>query len=270
VELALTINGMIRSENGPEDDDVDYWCERENSRENFQKLLDALKQNDMPPTVDFVIGKQVDQALLERWLQSGNLVGNMTYSRAKARRRPEEFIANVTQNDDLLLTLWKKYPPKQKYFRYPRLKLSKDVQTRDLIKAAIKEKGYLEAPATIDPKDRKFSDLYCSAQARGDQDCINLARAQFKSLLLESTLRAREAARRRAGYDVKHILKLGANQFTCDNLADVLAYYKSLGVKFITLEEALRDPIYSAVDEKGRPAAAAIMRDSRPRQSGRN
>ena len=94
----------------------------------------------------------------------------------------------------------------------------------------------------------------------------NLVKAKFKSLLLDTTLRARAAAKSRAGYDVKHILMIGANQFTCDNLGELLAYYRSLGAHFISLDEALKDPIYSIVDEKGKPAARAIMREVKRRQ----
>ena len=266
LEVALTINGMIRSQSNF-DDDIDNSCESENTRENFEKVLTALKQNNMPPTVDFLVGRLIDHGLLEIWLQSGNLAGNMTYSRVKARKRTaQDFLDDVARNDEVLLELWKKFPPKQKYFRYPRLKLSKDEQNREEIKTFLKQKGYLDAPATIDARDRKFSELYCAAQARGDQDCVNLMKAKFKSFLLDTTLRARAAARSRVGYDVKHILMIGANQFTCDNLGEMLAYYRSLGAHFISLDEALKDPLYSIVDEKGKPAARAIMREVKRRQ----
>jgi peptidoglycan/xylan/chitin deacetylase (PgdA/CDA1 family) len=264
--VALTINGMIRSQTNF-DEDIDNSCESENSRENFDKLLNTLKQNNMPATVDFLVGRVIDRGLLEVWLQSGNLAGNMTYSRVKARKRTaQDFLDDVARNDEVLLELWKKFPPKQKYFRYPRLKLSKDEESREEIKTFLKQKGYLDAPATIDARDRKFSELYCAAQARGDQDCVNLMKAKFKSLLLDTTLRARAAAKSRAGYDVKHILMIGANQFTCDNLGELLAYYRSLGAHFISLDEALKDPIYSIVDEKGKPAARTIMREVKRRQ----
>jgi hypothetical protein len=263
LQVALTVNGMIRSQ-GNFDDEIDNSCESENSRENFEKLLNTIKQNNMPPTVDFVVGRRTDLGHLEQWIQGGNLVGNMTYSRVKARRRnAQDFASDIGRNDETLLALWKKYPPRQKYFRYPGLKLSKNEQDREEIKAFLKQKGYVDSPATIDARDRKFSEIYCAAQARGDLACVNLIRAQFKSLLLDTTLRARAAARNRTGYDVKHILIVGANQFTCDNLGELIAYYRSLGARFISLDEALTDPLYSITDEKGRPAARAIMRETR-------
>ncbi|HLG13507.1 MAG TPA: polysaccharide deacetylase family protein [Blastocatellia bacterium] len=263
IEIALTINGMVRSQGEP-DRGEDNWCAAENSRENFDKLLAALKQNGMPPTVDFVVGRQHDQSLIESWLRSGNLIGNMSFTRRKMNKRPAQFvIEDLTRNDLLLAPYWKKFPPRKKYYRYPSLKPSGDPQAREQISAYLKTKGYLEAPATIKSFDGSFGDSYCAAAARGDQECISMVKAYFKSLLMTSTVRARAAARRIAGRDVKHILVIGANQFTCDNLGEILAWYKSLGVRFIPLDDALRDPVYSTDDAKGRPASRVILHASR-------
>ena len=109
----------------------------------------------------------------------------------------------------------------------------------------------------------RFSDIYCAALARGDETCANLIKQDFKTLLLDTTLKTRLATKSRTGYDVKLILTVGVNQFTCEYLTDVLAWYQNLGARFISLDDALRDPLYSTVDEKGRPVARAILRETR-------
>jgi hypothetical protein len=266
LEIALTINGMIRSQSDP-DDEIDNWCENENSLANLDKLIGALKDNHLPPTVDFVVGQAVDKVMLERWLQSGNLLGNMTYSRIKAKKSdPQKFIDDVMLNDKTLAPLLEKYSASKKYFRYPRLKLSRDAQSREQIKEFLKANGYVEAMATIEAPDVRFSDIYCAAKARGDEICANLIKQNFKMLLLDTTLKTRAATKNRTGYDVKLILTVGVNQFTCDYLGEVLSWYQNLGARFISLDEALRDPLYSTVDEKGRPVARAILRETRRQQ----
>jgi peptidoglycan/xylan/chitin deacetylase (PgdA/CDA1 family) len=266
MEIALTLNGMIQSRSNP-DDEIDSWCEYENTTDNLDKLVRALKENDMPPTVDFVVGQSLDKTMMERWLQSGNQVGNMTYSRIKARKRdPQAFIADVQLNDKTLAPLLEKYPSTQKYFRYPRLKVSKDAQGREQIRNFLKENGYLEAMATLDIPDEQFSDVYCAARARGDENCAYLIKEHYKMLLLDTTLRTRVAAENRTGYDVKMILNVSLNQFTCDFLGEVILWYKNLGARFIPLDEALRDPLYTTFDDKGRPVARAIIRETRRAQ----
>src|SRR5262249_13117954 len=71
-EVALTLNDMVRTD-GLSDVEEDDWCEKENTRANFDKLVAALKQNGIPPTVDFAIGQSLDQQLASAWVKSGNL-----------------------------------------------------------------------------------------------------------------------------------------------------------------------------------------------------
>ncbi|HVF89315.1 MAG TPA: polysaccharide deacetylase family protein [Blastocatellia bacterium] len=259
MEIALTINNMIRGKPDPEAE-IDSWCEFENTPANFDKIVSALKANGMPPTVSFVSGRLADPVVIRRWIESGNLVGNMTYTRKKARKRSaQELINDIARNEQFLEKLLSRGGGKELYFRYPAIKASRDHQTREEVNAFLSTGGYLVSPATIDAYSRDFNELYCQAQAGGDQQCANLAKANFKSLLLESTTKARELAKREAGYDVKHILLIEANQFLCDNLADIIAWYKSLGARFIPLKDALKDPFYNRSDDKGRSAARVVL-----------
>jgi len=244
MQIALTLNRMVRNKIDP-DANADDACFTENTRENFDKLLKALKENQMPQTVDFIVGHTLDRDLQEEWLRGGNLIGNMTYSRWKPKKgTAQEFIENIERNEQALAPLWEKFPQKQKYFRYPGLRLDSDRQKGGLIRAYLKQKGYSEVPATIDAKDGLFSQSYCAAIARGDQDCANFIKASFKSILLDKSTKARAAAKNIAGREIKHVLMLRANQLTCDMLAEILSWYKALGAQFITLDEALSDSFY--------------------------
>jgi peptidoglycan/xylan/chitin deacetylase (PgdA/CDA1 family) len=264
MQVALVMSGMIRGHADP-DEDLDDWCYTENSPENFDKLVAAIKQNGLPPTVDFISARGMDAALVEQWLRSGNLIGTTSYSRMKARNKSADaraFIDDVARNEALLAPLWEKYPHRARYFRYPRQKTSRDAQKREQIAAYLKERGYTEVIATIDARDSSFAETYCAALAKGEQPCASLVKEHFKTLLLDTTVKAREAGRRAAGYDIKHVLIVGANQLTCDYLSEVLAWYKRLGARFISLADALADPFYSKVDQKGRPVARSITRET--------
>jgi hypothetical protein len=248
MQIALTINRMVRSVADP-DQDQDDWCYTENTRENFEKIVSALKQNGIPPTVDFVAGDSLDEELQEEWLRSGNLIGSMTFvERAVTKRPAEDTISSIARNETALAPLWNKFERKRKYFRYPFLKLGMDDQRPHQIRAYLKQNGYVEVPATIDPRDDYFSQAYCAALARGDKMCANFVIATFKSTLLDKTIRACTIARQRAGHDLKHILMFQANQLTCDLLGELLRSYKAMGVRFISVDEALGDPFYATED----------------------
>jgi peptidoglycan/xylan/chitin deacetylase (PgdA/CDA1 family) len=245
MEIALTINRMLPAKVDPETQESN-WCDHENTRENFDKLVAALKQNEMPPTVDFIIGHALLPETQQGWLESGNLLGNMTFSRKKPKKgTAEEFIQSIELNEQALAPILANHPKGKKYFRFPGLTLTSEPQKLAQINSYLKQKGYVVVPATIDSRDEVFSQNYCAALARADQSCTNLIKTTFKSVLLDRTLRAREAARRIAGHDVKHILMIEANQLTCDTLGELLAWYKALGARFISIDEALGDQFYA-------------------------
>jgi hypothetical protein len=266
MEIALTINRMVRSTADP-DRDQDDWCYTENARENFDKLLRALKDNGIPPTVDFLAGESLDQGLQEEWLRSGNLIGTLTYKGLSPKKgSAQEFIDTLTRNEQELGPLWSKFQRKQKYFRYPSLKLGMDTQRPREIQAFLKQNGFVEVPATIDSRDEYFSQPYCAALARGDKVCANFVIATFKSMLLDKTLKARAAARKIAGRDVKQILMIQANQLTSDLLDELLRWYKAMGVRFISIDEALSDPFYATEDVTN--TASQIIWETRRAQMG--
>ncbi|MEK6325162.1 MAG: polysaccharide deacetylase family protein [Acidobacteriota bacterium] len=248
MEIALTINRMVHSTVDP-DRDQDDWCYTENTRENFEKLLNALKDNGVPPTVDFLAGESLDLGLQEEWLRSGNLIGSLTYKgRSLKKGTAQEFIATLSRNEQELAPLWSKFPRKQKYFRYPSLKLGMDTQRPRETRAFLKQNGFVEVPATIDARGDYFSQPYCAALARGDKVCANFISATFKSMLLDKTQKARAAAQKIAGRDVKQILMIQANQLTSDLLDELLRWYKAMGVRFISIDDALGDPFYATED----------------------
>jgi hypothetical protein len=266
LEIALTINDMIRSEGDP--DDVDNLCEHENSRENFDKLIGALKEHQLPPTVAFVVGQTLDPQLAREWVVGGNQLGSLTYSLVRPNQATaDEFITDIARNEQTIGPYQPMAPSQPRYFRFPRLKVSLDGEVRATINNYLRDNHYTVAMATIEARDAQFNRIYCSALSRNDASCVQLVKAYFKSLLLDTTLQARESAKQLSGHDVKHILVVKADQFTCDSLTETLGWYKSLGARFISLEEALRDPFYSMIDEQGKPVASGFSRALRHAQS---
>jgi len=268
MQIALTINGLIRSHGEPEKG-IDNWCAEENKLENLDRLIEALRQNGAPPTVAFLIGRAFDPVAAEKWLQSGNLIGNTTYSGKKARKKNgKALVEDIDRNDKTVSPLWSKYRPKQKYFRLPQLKNSRDPNAREMIEGYLKQNGYIDVPASIEVRDYKFAQVYCASMARGEQLCLNLVKEYFKRYLLDTTLRTRAVTQRLAGRDIKYILMIGASQLTSELLGEILAWYRWLGAEFIPLDEAIEDPFYKEVNKRGnnvgRQVISKVRRAQRP------
>ena len=58
-----------------------------------------------------------------------------------------------------------------------------------------------------------------------------------------------QAANDLFGRPIKHILLLHANELTADNLDGLATMLKNRGYRFVTLEQALKDPVYQAPDK---------------------
>jgi hypothetical protein len=123
-------------------------------------------------------------------------------------------------------------------------------------------------PATIDSRDWKFAQIYCGALARGDRACGDYVKQAFHSLLFDTTQKARQATRNIAGADGKQVLMLEASRFTADTLAETIAWYKRMGARFISLDEALRDPIFTTLTHDGQVQAIAVFREVKNLQWG--
>jgi peptidoglycan/xylan/chitin deacetylase (PgdA/CDA1 family) len=248
LEVALTVNGMIASSVDPSAD-LDDWCYSQNTKENFDKLVAALRDRGVSSAVAFVTGSRTDSTLAGEWLKSGHLLGNMTFHRRKlVKSTVEEFTNDIAENDALIAGLTRQPKPPVRYFRYPDGRSNRDAEKRAAVSSWLKKNGYREAPATIDARDHRFSQVYCAALARGDQSCANYVKAVFVSVLMERTARARKVADGLAGHPAKQFLAIGANQLICDALGEILDAYRAKGVRLIPLDEALRDPLYATGD----------------------
>src|SRR5215471_447616 len=266
MEIALTLNGAIRSTADP-DADVDDLCYKQNNVENLKNLIDTLKQNDMPPTVDFVSAKNLDPEMAELWLASGNLLGNLTYdNRRVIQVGAEDFVTDISAADEQLAAIWRKHGQAVKYFRYPAFKRAKDDSSRETVERYLSKTGYVTVPCTIESMDDRFADIYCKALDEGDKSCASLVKVNYYPVLMDTTLRARAVAREIAGRETSQILVLYLNQLTFDTLGQTLAWYRRLGAKFIGLDQALGDSFFKAAPGGGDPTGRTIVRAVRDEQ----
>jgi hypothetical protein len=266
MEIALTLNGAIRSTADP-DADADDLCYKQNNVENIRKLIDTLKQYGMPPTVDFVSGKSLDPEMAGLWLASGNLLGNLTYdNRRVIQLGAEDFVADISAADKQLAPIWRKHGQTVKYFRYPAFKKARGDSGRDTVERYLTGAGYITVPCTIESMDDRLADIYCRALDEGDKPCASLVKVNYYPVLMDTTLRARAVARDLAGREPSQILVLYMNQLTFDTLGQTLAWYRRLGAKFISLDQALADPFFKSPPGGSDPTGRTIVRAVRDEQ----
>lgn len=220
------------------------------------RIMAAFKRENIP-VVGFVNEKkiyrwgEVDQRIkaLQMWLDNGFELGNHTFSHASLNRVGlKQWEDEVIEGEPVITMLLTQHKMKLRYFRHPYLDAGLDLDTRRASEAFLSQRGYRVAPVTLDAWDWMFAFVYEDALRKGD--------TALEQRLTEAYLQHSDAmfaydeqlSKQIIGYEPKQILLIHANELEADHFSDLAALFRRRGYKFITLEEALTDDVYSLPD----------------------
>lgn len=188
--------------------------------------------------------------ILKYWVDSGVELGNHTYSHLGFKTTPlAEYEDDFVRGDTVTRLLMKQKGQKPRYFRHPFLQTGPTPELDAAFESFIAERGYRSAPVTIDTMDWMFLAAYSAARESGDNEMrkrVSEEYLKFVGLKLDA---AEKAADELFGRPVKHILLLHANELNADNMEALGGMLLGREYSFVTLEQALKDPIYLAPDK---------------------
>jgi peptidoglycan-N-acetylglucosamine deacetylase len=90
---------------------------------------------------------------------------------------------------------------------------------------------------------------YAGARTQGDGEMAKRVSEEYIKFAGRKFEFCEQAANDLFGRPIKHILLLHANELTADNLDGLATTLENKGYRFITLEQALKDPVYQAPDK---------------------
>jgi peptidoglycan/xylan/chitin deacetylase (PgdA/CDA1 family) len=140
-----------------------------------------------------------------------------------------------------------------RFFRFPYGHQGATEGRRAAAAAALRAMGYSTAHFTIDNSEWLLAAAYGKALVTGNRrqrDAIAEAYVEHMSAAVEHFT---GVARSVAGRDIAHILLLHANALAADHVGRVLDALQAQGAVFVTLTEALADPIYRQNDRYAGP-----------------
>jgi peptidoglycan-N-acetylglucosamine deacetylase len=240
LRVAVTVDDLPR--HGPEAPGQDRLA-------LHRALLDALGRHQIPRVYGFVNSGRAqpgDRAALEAWVAAGYSLGNHTAHHPDIGKVGlEAYLADVDAGEPLLAEL---LGPGQervwKVFRYPYLWQGTDVPSRLALRKALAGRGYRIAEVTIDFDDWAYNPPYVRCLERGDQAAITALESMLLDAAVSQLRWADDTLRRLTGRPVPHVLLLHAGAFDAHVLDRLLAAYEKAGVRWISLDEALADPVY--------------------------
>ena len=220
------------------------------------KLLGTLHDQKIP-VVGFVNERklyhpgEVDERikLLEMWLDDGFDLGNHTYSHASLNQIEfKDWEDDVVQGESVLRILLTEHKKPLRYFRHPYLDTGRDLATRRKAEEFLTQRGYRIAPITLDGWDWMFAGLYEDAKKRNDTTMQQQIVKDYLAYHDAVFTYDEQLSVKVVGYEPKQILLLHASNLEADHIGELLEVLRKHGYRFITLEDALKDPAYSLPD----------------------
>jgi peptidoglycan/xylan/chitin deacetylase (PgdA/CDA1 family) len=247
-EIAITIDDLPL--NGPR-------IESKRLQEMTNKLLYGIKQHQIP-VVGFVnesllyVPGETDTriATLKTWLDAGVELGNHTFSHLGFKDASlAQYEDNFIQGEAVTRMLMKGKGQKPRYFRHPFLQMGPTEVLEKSFESFIAERGYQIAPVTVDTMDWMILAAYSKARAAGDAQMMKRVADEYLKFAGEKFDFCEKVANELFGHPIKHILLLHANELNADNFDGLVKTMTDRGYRFITLEEALKDPVYRYPDK---------------------
>jgi peptidoglycan/xylan/chitin deacetylase (PgdA/CDA1 family) len=224
-----------------------------------RNLLAALRKHDVP-AVGFVNegklfgGSTADvearSRLLEMWRDAGLELGNHTYSHRDLNRTPlEEFQADVMRGEVVTRRLMEARGRRPRYFRHPFLRVGEELAKRRTFESFLARHGYVVAPVTVDNDEFVFASAYDIARRRGDAAAAARIADDYLRYMAEVFSYFEGISRRVTGREIAQVLLLHANALNAEHFDRVARMLANRGYRFVSLEEALRDPAYRLPDD---------------------
>jgi len=248
-QIAITIDDLPPS--------AANWMSAPEIDQMTTKLLAPLREQKIP-AVGFVNEQklyktgEVDERIkaLNMWLDSGFELGSHTFSHTSLNRAGlKAWEEDVIRGETVTGMLLAQHNQKLRYFRHPYLDTGRDLQTRREAESFLVDRGYRIAPVTLDAWDWMYAGVYDDARKRGDAALQQQLVSSYLSYTNDIFAYSEKQSKDLIGYEPKQILLLHGSWLEGEHITEVLDVIRKRGYRFITLEDALRDPAYSMPDD---------------------
>ncbi len=225
-------------------------------------LLDQLKQGGVP-VVGFVnedklevdgIAQADRLAMLEDWLDAGYELGNHTYGHVDLHQVGiPAYRQAILNGERALRPMLAKRGQTPRWFRHPYLRAGRTPEDKAAIADFLGEHGYRIAPVTVDNGEWVWAFAYERVlDERPDTperaELLQRLRLGYVPYMLNKIDYFERQSQALLGYNLPQVLLLHANALNADAYAALIRGIERRGYRFVTLDEAMRDPAYARED----------------------
>jgi peptidoglycan/xylan/chitin deacetylase (PgdA/CDA1 family) len=199
---------------------------------------------------------EVDEriAVLQMWLDAGHELGNHTFSHPSLNSTPlAVYEEDVIRGETVTKMLLEKRGMKLRYFRYPFFFTGPTRETKQAFETFLAQRGYTNAPATIDNQDYVFADVYARATEKGDAVTMKRVADAYVSYMEMMVAFYEKLSFDMFGREIPQVFYVHANPLNADHFGDLAQMLERRGYSFVSLEQVLRDKAYSHADNYAGP-----------------
>lgn len=209
----------------------------------FYDMLASLEKYNIT-TVGFVTGKFIrnwDRILLREFLEKGHSIGNHTFTNfSLSFVTAEKFIHDINLCEEVIDS----YIGQNKYFSYPFMQYGDTPEKRDSVQTFLEDNNYTTVPISIPPADPTINTEYLQALNQENQEAMQAAADKYLQTVKNYIVTWQQTARRRYDRNVDQIMLISVSLVSLKYLDTLLEWLDAREWEFITVNEALEDPIY--------------------------
>lgn len=212
--------------------------------ERTKKLIKALKKGGVEQAVFYIetsnIKGETEAARVEAYARAGHVIANHTHSHQWLRRMgADAYIADIDKAESLLAG----YDNRRPWFRFPYLDEGADIETRDTLRAALKERSLKNGYVTVDTYDWHMADLVKRAKAAGECVDLDAVGAIYVDMLVAAAEHYNAIALETLGRAPAQVMLMHENDLAALFADDLAAALRKAGWEIITADEAYQDDI---------------------------
>jgi peptidoglycan/xylan/chitin deacetylase (PgdA/CDA1 family) len=201
------------------------------------RMLAAFQRHRVPAVYGFVNGSKPENGTLAAWRAAGFPLGNHGFRHLDLNQTaPAEYLADVERNEPFTTA---------RVFRYPFLFQGDTREKRDAVRAWLHARGYAIAHVSIDFDDWAWNPPFARCTEWRDWLALGELRRSYLDAAVVGLERARRLAQQIEGREIAQVLLLHVGAIDAELIEWVLGSYEAAGVRWVTLERALQDPIYA-------------------------
>ena len=222
-------------------------------------LMAQLRQAHVP-VVGFVnenkleVDGQVQPArvqMLRDWLDAGYVLGNHTYSHMDLNAKGvAAFQQDFLRGETVLRPLLAKRGQVPQWMRHPYLRAGRTAEERVQMDAFFKQHGYRVAPVTVDNGEWVWAFAYANVMNQQPDSAAREAtlaqlRKGYVPYMLNKLDYYEQQSQALLGYALPQVWLMHANELNAATFGELVAATKRRGYRFVSLDEAMRDPAYA-------------------------